>query len=91
MSDDPRPSTTHATESVRDHRRHVAAVEAEMRKLERNLRDFGPMPCDRLATLARAERWREGTFEEAVALGVREGRLARLPFDWVKAVNGARL
>lgn len=91
MTGDPRPSTTHATESVRDRRRHLLAVEAEMHKLERNLRDFGPMPCDRLSALARAERWREGTFEEAVALGVREGRLARLPFDWVKVVNRSRL
>ena len=71
------------------------AVEAELRKradkLERSLRELGPMPSERLANLAQADRWREGSFEEAVAVGVREGRLARLPFHWLKAVRGARL
>jgi hypothetical protein len=52
---------------------------------------LGPMPCHRLASLAQADRWREGTFEEAVAAGVREGRLAWLPFNWLKATRGARL
>ncbi len=78
-------------QSPRDRRRHDAAVAAEIRKLERNLRELGPMPSSRLAELARADRWREGTFEEAVAVGVREGRLAWLPFHWLKAVRGARL
>lgn len=49
------------------------------------------MPSERLANLAQADRWREGSFEEAVAVGVREGRLAWLPFSWLKAVRGARL
>jgi hypothetical protein len=81
----------HGTQTPRDRRRHEAAVAAEINKLERSLRELGPMPSDRLATLAHADRWREGTFEEAVAVGVREGRLARLPFHWLKAVRGARL
>ena len=81
----------HATEHPRDRRRHAAAVAAETRKLERNLREFGPMPKDRLADMAHADQWREGTFEEAVSEGVRQGRLEWMPFHWLKAVRGARL
>jgi hypothetical protein len=84
-------SHQHGIQSARDHRRHEAVVAAEIDKLERSLRDLGPMPSDRLASLAQANRWREGSFEEAVAVGVREGRLAWLPFHWLKAVRGARL
>jgi hypothetical protein len=85
------PAPHHGIQSARDRRRHDAAVAAEISKLERSLRELGPMPCDRLANVTHADRWREGTFEEAVAVGVREGRLARLPFHWLKAVRGARL
>ena len=86
------PNSHHrGIQSARDHQRHEAAVAAEINKLERNLRELGPMPCDRLASLAQADRWREGTFEEAVAVGVREGRLAWLPFNWLKATRGAHL
>jgi hypothetical protein len=84
-------SRHHGIQSVRDHQRHNAAVAAEVNKLERNLRELGPMPCERLASLAHADRWREGTFEEAVAVGVEAGRLAWLPFNWLKATRGAYL
>ncbi len=87
----PQPQPHDGIHSPRDRRRHDATIQAEIRKLERNLRELGPMPSDRLAALAHADRWREGTFQEAVAVGVREGRLARLPFRWLKAVGGARL
>jgi hypothetical protein len=83
--------TSHGTENPRDRRRHDAAVAAEVRKLERSLREFGPMPRRRLADLAGADQWREGTFEEAVSEGVRQGRLQWMPFHWLKAVRGARL
>jgi hypothetical protein len=89
MHDGPLPHT--GIHHPRDERRHAAAVAAEIDKLERSLREFGPMPSERLADLAQADRWREGTFEEAVAVGVREGRLAWMPFNWLKAVRGARL
>ena len=49
------------------------------------------MPRERLADLAGADRWREGTFEEAVSEGVRQGRLQWMPFHWLKAVRRARL
>jgi hypothetical protein len=67
--------------------RHRAALAVEIRRLERSLRIFGPMPRDRLAREARADRWREGTFEEAVQEGVRAGRLQRLPFGWIKVTT----
>ncbi len=89
--DQTRQPTSHATQSQRDRQRHEACVEAEVRKLERNLRQLGPMPRDRLADLTRSERWREGSFEEAIAVGVREGRLAWMPFQWLKVVGGSRL
>jgi hypothetical protein len=89
MTDPAQPH--HGIQSPRDRQRHDASVAAEIRKLERSLRELGPMPSERLATLAQADRWREGTFEEAVAVGVRQGRLAWLPFNWLKAVRGARL
>jgi len=84
-------SHLHGIHSARDHRRHDAAVAAEIDKLERSLRELGPMPCERLASLAHADQWREGSFEEAVSIGVRDGRLAWMPFNWLKAVRGARL
>jgi hypothetical protein len=83
--------TSPGTENPRDRRRHDATVAAEVDKLERNLRELGPMPKERLADLTGADRWREGTFEEAVAAGVRQGRLKWLAFSWLKATRGARL
>ena len=50
-----------------------------------------PCPVNGSPSLARADRWREGTFEEAVSEGVRQGRLQWMPFHWLKAVRGARL
>jgi hypothetical protein len=49
------------------------------------------MPRERLASLSGADQWREGTFEEAVSEGVRQGRLEWMPFQWLKAVRGAHL
>jgi hypothetical protein len=70
-------------EDIRDTERHRAALAVEIRRLERSLLLFGPMPKERLARAVRAERWREGTFEEAVQEGVRTGKLHRLPLEWV--------
>lgn len=66
---------------------HQASVTAEVRKLERSLRAIGPMPRSMLARVARAGSWREGSFEEAVQAGLREGRLKELPLGWLKATR----
>ena len=88
---DPKHSQHRGIQTARDHQRHDAAVAAEINKLERSLRQLGSMPNERLASLAQDDRWREGSFEEAVSVGVRQGRLAWLPFHWLKAVRDARL
>jgi len=60
-------------------------VAAETRRLQRQLLAFGPMHRDRLAHTCGAERWREGSFEEAVTEGVRTGLLRKLPLGWLTA------
>jgi hypothetical protein len=69
--------------AVDGHRARV--IGAETRRLERRLREYGPMPRERLAQACGAERWREGTFEEAVIEGLRTGRLRELPLGWIEA------
>jgi hypothetical protein len=63
-------------------------IAAEVRRLERRLLAIGPMPRDRLAESCGANRWREGTFEEAIREGVRLGTLRQLPLGWVEANTG---
>lgn len=63
----------------------VTVVAAETRRLRRELLALGPMRRDRLAERCRADRWREGTFEEAVQQGVKTGQLRRLPLGWIAA------
>lgn len=70
-----------------DEPRHQAKVSAEIRRLETTLWSLGPMPTDTLAHVSHADQWREGSFEEALREGVRQGRLERMPFGWVKAVK----
>jgi hypothetical protein len=43
------------------------------------------MPRKALAKTTRADRWREGSFEEAVREGIRQGRLRDLPLGWIEA------
>jgi hypothetical protein len=70
----------------RDMNTHRATViAAEVRRLERRLRAVGPMPRQKLAETCGADRWREGTFEEAIQEGVRRGTLRHLPLDWIEA------
>lgn len=71
---------------VDPHRERVVA--AEVRRLERHLRTVGPMPRHRLAEDCGAERWREGTFEEALNHGLRQGILRELPLGWIEAAPG---
>lgn len=71
----------------RDGERHHACVTAETRKLERSLRAIGPMPRSMLARVTHADTWREGSFEEAVREGLRDGRLTELPLGWLKVAR----
>lgn len=64
---------------------HATVVRAEVRRLERRLLAIGPMPRAKLAESARAERWHEGSFEEAVSEGIRQGKLRELPLGWLEA------
>jgi len=70
-----------------EHRALVLA--AEVRRLQRWLLAIGPMPRHKLAEACAADRWREGTVEEAIRAGVRSGRLRELPLGWVEAINDA--
>ncbi len=67
--------------------RHQATVAAEARKLQKSLRAIGPLPRPVLARMTGADRWREGSFEEAVQEGVRQGTLKNLPLGWVEATR----
>ena len=70
---------------IHTHDHHRATVAAEAARLERVLRGIGPMPKARLARTCGADRWREGTFQEAVRAGLRAGRLRQLPLGWLEA------
>lgn len=83
---EPRPHHDPAA-APRDGKRHHATVTAETRKLERSLRAIGPMPRTMLARVTQANSWREGSFEEAVKEGIREGRLEELPLGWLKVTR----
>lgn len=63
--------------------RHSAIVEAEVRRVERQLRAYGPMPRALLARRCREAAWRDGTLEEAVREGIRQRRLKQLPLGWI--------
>ncbi len=78
------PVPRSAPAPTQTNRRHALVV-AEARRLERALLAFGPMRRDALAHSVEAHRWRDGTFQEAVREGLREGRLSRLPLGWLKA------
>lgn len=69
------------------HRSTVVA--AEVRRLQRRLLAIGPMPKQQLARECGAEHWREGTLEEAICEGERQGLLRRLPLGWVEATPRA--
>jgi predicted AAA+ superfamily ATPase len=64
-------------------RHEELVLDAELRRLVRELYTIGPMPRSMLARSCHAYRWREGSFDEAVQEGIRRGVLARLPFDFI--------
>lgn len=85
-SDSPRRDTARRHRDTRQDERHRATVvSAEMRRLEIQLLALGPMPRERLADQCHADRWHEGTFQEAVQQGLRTHRLQELPMGWLKA------
>jgi hypothetical protein len=75
-SQSPRRSTNNGA-------RHSAILAAEVKRVERELRLYGPMPVSRLARLCGEAAWRDGTLEEVVREGIRQRRLKRLPLGWV--------
>lgn len=84
----PTPAPEDPRSFSENHRSRV--IHAEMRRLQRRLLEYGPMPRERLAECCGAEHWREGTFEEAIREGVRTGKLKQLPLGWIEAtaLNG---
>ncbi len=65
--------------SRRDLRHDEAVIQAEVRRLARALAPYGVLHRNALKQSAGAEHWHEGTFETALAAGVRSGSLERLP------------
>ena len=61
----------------------AAIVAAELRRVERELRVYGPMPRTTLAQRCGEAGWRDGTLEEVVSEGIRQRRLKRLPLGWI--------
>lgn len=86
MTQESSAASSGGPETPPDHHR-TRVIQAEMRRLERRLLEYGPMPRQRLAQSCGAERWREGTFEEALKEGVRLGKLKSLPLGWVEATS----
>ena len=66
---------------VQAHR--AAVLDAEVRRIARQLSWCGPLQRDALARLCGASHWHEGSFDEAVRRGIAAGRLRRLPFDYI--------
>ena len=60
-----------------------AVLSAEVRRLVRVLRSYGPLQRASLARISNAERWREGSFDRAVTEAIREGQVRELPFDFI--------
>jgi hypothetical protein len=60
-------------------------VAAELRRIERCLREVGPLPRRALAAHAGESSWRDGNVTEAVREGIRQHRLKELPLGWIAA------
>lgn len=75
----------------RQRARHDDAVlSAEVRRLVRVLRAYGPLQRASLAHISHAERWREGTFDRAVTAAIRGGLARELPLDFIAADRPGR-
>lgn len=85
---DREPDGTEPSTPARPRRasRHDDAVlSAEVRRLVRALRTYGPLQRASLTEFSGAERGREGSFDRAVAEALREGQPRALPFDLIAA------
>jgi hypothetical protein len=71
-------------------RHYHAVLSAEARRIARELSAYGPQTPAMLARRCRARRWRQGTLEAAVLVGVQEGRLRRLPLGFLTTADGDR-
>jgi hypothetical protein len=65
--------------------RRDVVVDAELKRLVRELRAFGPLKRSTLARRSHATTWHGSAFGEAVSAGVASGRLRLLPFDFIAA------
>jgi len=70
---------------ARGSRREDAVLDAEVRRIFRELRYLGPMRRDVLARRCNAAEWKRGSFEDAVRQGVRRGHLRVLPLGFLAA------
>jgi hypothetical protein len=67
----------------REARRDDVVLDAELRRIVRELRFGGPLRRDALAHRCHADAWHRGSFDGALLAGVRRGVLRSLPFDFV--------
>lgn len=58
---------------------------AQIHQLVRALSALGPLRRDSLARISHANRWRDGCLDAAISEGIRQGKLRRLPFDFLAA------
>jgi hypothetical protein len=70
-------------------RHHRLVLSAEIRRIASELYSAGPMPRALLSRKCQPGRWSEGSFEAAVQEGVRQGKLRRLPFDFIDVERSA--
>jgi hypothetical protein len=80
-SNDERPPTP--ARRRRTSRHDDAVLSAEVRRLVRVLRAYGPLQRASLARISHAERWREGSLDRAVTEAIRDGQARELPFDFL--------
>lgn len=60
-----------------------AVLDAEVRRIARELRWCGPLKRAQLERLCGARHWHEGGFDQAVRRGLAAGELRKLPFDYL--------
>ena len=77
------PLRLESSQARRGDRHRGAVLDAEVRRIVRQLRWCGPLTRRELERLCRTRQWREGSLEEALRRGIAAGVLRRLPFDYV--------